>query len=607
MPRLVAIRPVLLALALLSAGACSSNGGPDAGAAASSAEALTPVPAPAGLLADLYVAQPAATWTKVRSSVGGPAVFLPQSFGGLAATLAGLPITAAPEIDEGVPVVGAALRQGKGPLQVAVGIHVKAGDRFVDQLTRGEGARFNATVDPASRVTLLTDKVNPESAHVALGVLGNYLLVAQKPADSTALGPYVVRTLPTRPAPKEEIALELPEAALAGPALDYAREMRGRSEGATAALVPVGGMLDSLIGLLGDAKQARITFDFDTVVHGRATITPKEGNGPGSKLVTGLAVGDAKPLLDLPETTTLGILWRESAAGRAESAPKQADALGRLLAGDVKPEDAEAIKAALTAEAEARGDWQAIGVAFNGTGPTAMVRAPVSDAEKMRKALKQLVDLAALPAVKKRLTDLSLKLTVDKAVVENLAGDVTRVRLARVEDDAKGKDDKAKAEKGKPAEKAKAKGDEKGKDAKKDDKAKPAADPASPTAIDLLYLVSAEGLFASAGFDPKDSLRSLARGPAGQGLASVAPMAEALAGIGDASFIVIADALRINAMTTGTAAPKTPAPVVLAAGRTAAPAALWGRVDLPVAVIQQLLTEYMRHRAAPPSAPVPAQ
>lgn len=586
MRRLTVLRPLVLALALLPLGACNKSSGPDAGTA-STAEPLTPVPAPAGHLADLFVPQPGATWGKARSAVGGPAIFLPQSFGGMVTTLAGLPITMAAEIDESVPLVGAALRQGKGPLQVAVAVHVKAGDRFVDQLTRGEGARFDKTVDAPSRVTLLTDKINPGASAVALGVLGNYLIIAQKPADLTALGPYLVRTLPARAMPKEEVVIELPEAALAGPVLEGVRELRGRREGAVAALVPVGGMLDGLAGLLGDASAARVTLALDaTVIHGRATITPKPGGGAGSKLVAELAVGDAKPLLDLPDATTLGVLWRESKAARGESAPKQAEALAKLLGKEVTAEDREAIGAALKAEAEARGDWQAIGVAFNGTGPTAMVRAPVADADGMKKALEQLVKLAARPTFKKALADLSLRLQVDKAVVENLPGDVTRVRLARTDGD-----DKAKPEKGK--------------DKAKEVKAKQAPEPPRPDvpkAIDLLYLVNGDGLFASAGFDPKDSLRGLTKAPSGSGnLASVAPMAGALAGIADASFVLVADALRINAMTTGVAPPAAPTPVVLAAGRTASPAELWGRVDLPVAVVQQLVTEYARRKTAAPA------
>ena len=591
MLRPAGLRPALLALALLSFGACSSSGSPDAGAPA--AAPLTPLPAPPGLLGELFIPSPGATWGRARAGAGGPAVFLPQSFGGLAATLVGLPITTSAEIDDAVPLVGAAVREGKGPVQGVVGLHVKAGDRFVDQLTRGEGARFNASVDAGSHVTLLTDKVAPESARLALGVLGNYLLVAQKPADLYAVGPYVVRTLSVAPQPREEIAVELPEAALAGPVLDAARDMRAAGDGAMATLVPLTGLLDHAIELLGDAKHARITLTLDPgTVHARLVVTPKPGAGPGAKLVNELAVGDARPLLDLPEATSLGLFWRESAAARVENAPKQAEALAGLL-GNVTAEDRAAISVALRGEAAARGDWQAVGIAFNGTGPSAVVRAPVSDVDGMRKALKQLVDLGGSAGFKTMLSDRGLKITSDKAVVENLAADVMRVRLSRTDDDARDPAGKAgKPEKGKPDPKAKL------------DKAKKAPEPApgkeTPKAVDLLYFVDKDGLFAAAGFDPKDSLRALVKAPGGASLAGNAPMSSALAAVGaDAAFVLIADALRINAMTTGTTPPEAPTPLVLAAGRTASPSELWGRLDLPVPVLQMLITDYTRNRGAP--------
>ena len=594
MLRLAGLRPALLALALLSFGACSSRGGPDAGTVA--AAPLTPVPAPAGLLGELFIPAPGATWGRARSSVGGPAVFMPQSFGGLAATLVGLPITMAAEIDDAVPLVGAAVREGKGPIQGVVGLHVKAGDRFVDQLTRGEGARYNATVDAGSHVTLLTDKVAPEASRVALGVLGNYLLVGQKPADLFGVGPYVARTLSVAPQPKEEIAVELPEAALTGPIVDSARELRAAGDGPMATLVPLTGLIDHAIELLSDATHARLTFTLDPgTVHARVVVTPRPGTGPGARLVGELAVGDTRPLLDLPDTTSLGLFWRESAAARSENAPKQAEALARLLGKDVTAEDREAITVALRGEAEARGDWQTVGIAFNGTGPTAVVRAPVADTDKMKKALKQLVDLGGTASFKKMLGELGLKLSADKAVVENLAGEVMRVRLARTD----GED--AKAPKGKPE---KAKGDARAKGDKTRTAAEPAPGQETPKAIDLLYLVDKDGLFAAAGYDPRDSLRALVKAPSGGNLGGSAAMTSALASVGsEAAFVLIADALRINAMTSGTAPPQASAPLVLAAGRTAAPAELWGRLDLPMPVLQMLITDYTRRRSAPPAPP----
>jgi hypothetical protein len=592
------LRSVLLALALASLplGACNSGGNATT-SAASTAEPSTPLPAPAGHVGDLFVPTPGATWTALRESFGGPALFLPQSFGSLVTTLVGMPITMSAEIDEAVPVVGAAARLGKGPIAFAVGVHVKAGDRFVDQLTRGEAARFDATVDQASRVTLLTDKIAPESMKVSLGVLKNYLLIGRTPADLYALGPYVVRTLAAAPPPKEPIAIELPEQALAGPVREALADMRGRAEGSSAAIVPLGGMLDDASAVLGDAKHARFVIDFDRAsLHARFAVTPKPGSA-GEKLVAATAIGDVKPLLELPDSTTIAVLWRESSAARAENTPKQAEALARLLGKGGTDEDRAAIAAALRAGVDARGDWQALGVAFNGSGPSAVVRAPVRSADDMKKALKQLVDAAGTPSLKKALAGFGFKLSADKAVVENVAGEVGRVRLSRGDDEAKSDKKDAKPEK----KDAKAdKGDAKAKSAEKGEKGAPAAE--TPKAIDLLYLVDDKSLYVAAGYDPKDSLRALLKAPTGPNLGGVAPMASALSAIGnDASFVLVADALRINAMTTGANAPAVPTPLVIAAGRTAPD--LWARADLPFAVVQQLAQEYMRRQSAPRTPP----
>jgi hypothetical protein len=583
---------VLLALAVLSLGGCGSCGSKsekDAGADA--ADALTPIPAPAGHVGDFFVANPGATWTKVRSTLGQPALFLPQSFGALATVLIGLPITLSAEVDEAVAVVGAAARHGRGPLQGAVAIHVKAGDRFVDQVTRGQGARFNATLDPATRITLLTDKIAPESQKVALGVLGNYLILAQKTADLYALGPYVVRTLGAAAAPKEDVVVDVPERALAGSVREAVRALRDEVASAAVTVLPITGMLDTASELLGDSQGARFVVSFEADgVHGRGTLTPTVGGGAGSKVLADLAVGDARPILDLPDTTTAALLWREGATTRAENVPNQAEGLARLLGAEVTAEEKAAISSALRAEAAARGDWQAIGVAFNGTGPTAVVRAPVTDPDQMRKALKQLVDLAALPSVKKALTTLGIKLVVEKAVVENLTAEVTRVRLARADE----------GDVGAPSD-AKAKTDPKPRVGDKKPVTAPRGE--TPKAVDLLYFVDGAGVFAAAGFDPKDSLRALTKAPAGPNLASIAPMASMLSVVGnEAAFVLVADLLRINAMTSGTVPPSTPMPLVLAAGRSGASgtAQLWGRFDVPTRVVEEVVAELMRRKTSGP-------
>ena len=87
--RLFRLAPLALALALFPASCSNDKAGADMGAAP--AAALPPVPAPEGLLADVILGAPDATWQRARALVGGPAMFLPSNVGGLATTLSGFP------------------------------------------------------------------------------------------------------------------------------------------------------------------------------------------------------------------------------------------------------------------------------------------------------------------------------------------------------------------------------------------------------------------------------------------------------------------------------------------------------------------------------------
>ncbi len=555
---------------------------------AAAAEDLSAIPAPEGHLADLFVPAPEALWTKARALVGGPSAFLPQSFGALAATLLKLPVAVAAEIDGAVPVLGASLKKGASPAQAAIAIHVKAGGRFIDQVSKGPDARFTAKLDEASRITVLTTKSDTPGAvpQVAMGVLGNYLLIALNTVDLAAVGPYVVRTLPSRPVPKEDVTLEVPEAALTGPVLTEAQRSWTNTRSTldklgAPVLLPVSGTVDMLLGVLADSSRARLTLDLDPdTVHARFTMTPKPGGGAATKALEEMAVGDVAPILDLPGSALMGMLWREPAAVRAASIPRHADALAARLGPDAKPEDKEAILAALRAEDSARGDWVALGMSLEAIGPNAMVRAPLVDSEKMTTALKQLLALGKLASVKAQLRESALDITTGKTVIENLAGDVQRVRFERVQ--AKDVKSGAKDPKLLLDEKARSRG------------AAPSVD-GTPTTIDLLYLVTKDALFGAAGYDPKETLRSLVKAPGDGSLGSNAAIKAALAPLGaDASFALVIDPLRILAVRAGKSAPPDAAPVVVAIGKTPQPSAMWGRVDVSAVVVQELI----KHRGA---------
>ncbi len=591
------LHAAVLALGVIAAAGCSSKSS-EGPAPVASADALSPIPAPEGLLADLVIATPGPTWAKVRGFAGPAGAFLPQSFGAIAATLLGVPVTMSGEFDETVPIVGAAVRKGQEPQRGVIGVHVKAGDRFIDMVSKGEAARFDAKVDPASKLTLLTAKTG--SGPLAFAVLGNYLLVAKNAADLTAVGPYVVRTLATKPTPKDEVTVDVPESALAGPLLEEAKSMRAHAQGTATTLIPVMGPLDRMLAVLPDSSHARLTLNVEqTSVKARATLTPKAGNGPATKMVAELPVGDAAPLLQLPENASFGMLIRETAADKKDNANKQADALVGLLGDKVQPADKEAVGAAIRALGEAKGDWEVLGGVFAGTGPTLLLRAPVTDADAMKKALKQTTDVVALPAFADLLKVVGAKASFEKAVVENLEGDVGRIRVVRIDPtkDA-GKDGKAEGGKPAPTGAAKAAPAPTGKPVASGSANAGGPPNAPPNAIDLLYLVTGDGVFAAGGFDPKDALRSLVKAKGAPNLGGNAAMAGPLAALGnDASIIVVADALRINAMTNTGAPPAPPAPLVVALGRTTQPAELWARAEVPNVVVQLLLANLARPQA----------
>ncbi len=554
------VRPISprLASALVLAVALGAAAGPGCSKPAPSVDAgapvvLAPVPAPAGLVADVYLATPDATWSKARATLGGPAMLMPVSAGALVTTVLGLPITAAAEVDGAVPVVGAIVEGTEQP-QVVIGVHVKDGDRFVDQLTKPADARFAARAEGSAHLTHLEPKGAGPKGPAALAVIGNYLLVAPTVAEIVAVGPYVARTLSTRPVPKEELAVEAEGAALAGPVLKAARAMT-----ADAARLPLGGAVQSVLEVLADAKHARLTAGLDDRgLHARAIVTPKLG-GPAEKLVGGLAVGDPRRMLDLPADSLATFVFYQSAAARAESAALQADGLAKLLDRQLPDADKQAVTGALTALGEARGDWFYGGITFGPTGPAGFARAAVVDADKLAKGVKSLVGLVKGGPVKALLADMDLAVSTGTAKVDGVSGAVDRLRLER-----RGKDKK-------PLE--------------------------GPSAIDLLYAIDHDALQVATGFDAKAALAALAAAPKKDHVANVAEMKVAIEGLGpEVAFAVLFDPVRIGVVQGAKPSGAGGGPIAVAAGKSGggASAELWARVD----VATEALREVMRRRAA---------
>lgn len=584
--------------ACIAPSGCHREGSADGGAATS--VDLSPVPAPEGLLGDMFMPTPDATWEKTRNLVGGPALFLPQTFGALVTTLLKLPLTFAGEIDGAVPTLGAIVQRGEGATFGALAVHLRDGGRAIDQLTRAPEARFDGKLDEASKITSITPKPPAAAMTPVIGVLGNYLIIAARPEDLLAIGPYLARSLPARAMPSEDLVLELPASAMAGPIQAGLRRSWGNArenaENAGLPVMPLASSMVSALDAVGDAEKGRVALTIDAAgLHARATLSPKPGGGPASRAIDEMRVGDSKPLLDLPSGIPLGVLFREAPASRAAAAPADGEALAKLLGDkDVTEADRAVITAAVSAEAEARGDWVAIGVGLRKGGLSAVAKLAVTDEAKMRAALTALVGLEKLPSVRARLKTSGYAITTGKPQVSGSGsggegealGGVERLRVAHVEaSSASGKSDKPLRDKRAPH----------GPGDKVDPRG--ASDGASTGAVDLLYLLREGALYASVGAEPEEALRELIRAPSGAGasLGSMPTFKAAVEALGDrATFMLVGDVLRIVAARAGKPMPAESAPVVLALGKMGTPSALLGWLDVPAVTIQELI----RHRDA---------
>lgn len=521
---------------------------------------LSPVPAPAGLVAELFVPAPETLWNKLRIVVGGGSVFLPKGYGALVSSLFGLPITVAGELDTDVPTLGAMVDVGpdKEPL-AALALHVKDGGRFVDQLTLGDGARFRARRDDGSGMQVL-GLVNGQAPYV-LAVLGNYLLVSKSEAALLAVGPYIVRTLPTRSMPKDDLVVEVPESAFAGPLAARSKatwdKLSGQRKqaggGDPAAIVSALFGLDASKGLadvLASVAGARLTLRMGTEsAELRLAATPK----PGASLGASLTWGDAKPLLTLPRDTQVAALLRGK-EGDDAALRERAAALVTVLSKGRESAAQAAMEKALAEVALRPPTELAFGFALTSTGPAGYARGPLADPKAMEKSLVALGKLLASKEAKALLEGAGREVTFGKTVLENLRGDVFRLRFAP---------------------------------AKKDGKAPPTT---GMNSVDVLAAVREGGLFAATGAESRDALRRLLEAQ-GDGALGASPEARAaVERLGnDVAFAVVAEPLALLSAWRSGGGETPSAPVSVSIGRdSAAPGApLWLRIDAANAALRE--------------------
>ena len=488
--------------------------------------------------------RPDETWKSLRELVSGPALLLPASFPLLVSTLLGAGTEAAGSIDEKASLVGALVQtEDAASLDLVVAVHLKNGRSLVAALTTGQSGRFTGERDAKSGILLLAPKRGKEALELALGVVGDRLLVAGSRAALFAGGPYVARTLPKRPAPAEPVVVLAQRDMLRGPiarSLQRAwrrqeQDLRARArddraayggrapdfgepqaivDGLSATVASATGFLESL----GEARLVLVPLAdrLDARLEARA-----EPGGAASQILAKSVRGDLAPLLRLPALSLLGALVRSSAPSREESARTMASGIASIFGERLSEPERAKLEAALLALARGRGDETTLGITQSGL----VLRTAVADRAELERGIRGALDILGLPAVKRPIESLLGPLTVTRSTarIEGLAGPAGRASF----------------------------------------RVRPRGMP-SVRPLELLWAIDGDELFAALSFDAEAALGELVKAEApGASLASDARLRSAAERTGgDAGFGVLLD----PALLPGPQSPAQGAGYVLLSG-----------------------------------------
>jgi hypothetical protein len=405
---------VCLAVALLVAG-CRTKDTPAPAASATLAEA----PAPAHLVAELSIGNPKETWQRLRLLGGDLAEALPSSLAVLFATSLSMPPAAAGSIDESVPMVGVVLSQpGRAEPDAVVGVHVTSGAELVASLTLGSAAKFRS-VELGPRLVRLVAAPGAAELNGALGVSGNYLLVASRVEALTDAGRFVAEGVARRARSEPGFTLRASDRVLRGPLPQRLREAWQARRGALAArdraerdakgrapdfadpAVLLGGAdstVQSWISVLESARELELSVTPEaTRLRAELTLTPS-AEGAAALLSRELVTGPIAPLLALPQGALAGLLMQ----GEAEPTPESAEALGKsvteLFGERVTQEQAKTLTQALAALVRARHGATVLGF-VPAPRPALLITCQVREAEAFQGAVAGVLGLVELPPV----------------------------------------------------------------------------------------------------------------------------------------------------------------------------------------------------------------
>jgi hypothetical protein len=539
----------LMFLLSLAAASCSRCGGSGPGVDDAAPVTEAAVPAPAQLLADLYVPTPNAAWGRLQRGIGGAVGILPSTFAGVVCTMAGFDVLTADEVDGLAPAYGVVAGDPSDP-DWAIAMRLADPRRARIALVLSETSRFSGR--ERDGMTELVPKGSTKASAAAI-TKGGYLLIARRPEALAPLGAYAARTLPTRPLPEGALVAEVPRSAIEGifaPRLSSSwksarasllesdermrRERGGRAPdfGDPKAIVStLDDLVERRVALLGDLEHVRVQVDVgDDDVRLSAALTPKKGGGPAAAWIAAMTTGGTDEILAMPSASAVALTLRDDEATRAEQAKTLEDGLVASLGDRLPDAEKKRLHDVLDDATRARAG-SLTGAFLPGEPGGAFLKIPVRDEAVATRALRSALELVRVAPFKPmlRVRDVSTTTSAVPGV-----GDVTVARVAREPSSAP------------PARRPPGAG----------------AGPRQDDRVGLAWRVHQGGLALAAGEDPSSVLR--AGLVTDKTLGDLPAMKEAASHVGGwASTVVVAQPLLFDANR----AMLPPAPLVLAIGR----------------------------------------
>ncbi|HEY1537093.1 MAG TPA: hypothetical protein VGF76_23900 [Polyangiaceae bacterium] len=555
------------ALALTCAGAialgvslgCANKKQTAEQASVSAVPALSDLPEPRGVLAELTLSHPGVSFKALRELGGAISALLPAGFPLLVSSVLGLPPLSADSFDPELPAFGVLVQGASGGPSWVLAVHAVSGPELVAKLCTGDHAPFRAAAGNLPGLTLLQPSSAPASAapkpERALAVFDNYLLVADSADALSSAGPFAARMLPKRSPPQASVALRFSKQALSAqvvPALrglwaGYRTNLSHLDQSARSAhggrapdfgdpaqvILGADAVVESLLSLIDDATTLELDLEpAPNRLEATLLLQPDAGSEAESKLAS-LAAGTAAPLLTLPAETQFALGLSRTPADRDAAGKAAGDDWVRLLGPRMSEPSAQQLRVALADWELGRGTVSSYGFVA-GSEPGAFLVTDTGDAARLRRAGPELFGLLALPGIRAPLSEFLGQPHVADGAVGNAAPfpNVSRKQLTFT-----------------PS----------------------AGHKASVPPLSFAWLIDDKQGFAAAGRNADPLLKQVVESAHGQGetLASKAGISDGVQRIGDqAALFAYADARFVGLMAEGGAS-AVPAPLLLALGKRA--------------------------------------